>query len=647
MILKLIPALVSVLMLLTGCAQLDSQRAFSKDHLIISPDGKIVVQVFSTEKGALNYNIRYQESLVLLNSDLGLMLQGDAFLSELVIQDVSESRLVQDDYSLLHGKQRDIHYAANERVFSVRNGRQNAMEVIFRVADDGVAFKYRILGKGHEPLHFVEERTQFVFPRGSRAWLQPVAIAQTGYANTNPSYEENYLMDIAADSAPVSTAGWVFPALFRTGETWVAITEAGMDGSFHASRLKTDATAGSYSIGLPMEAEVFTGRRLLAAGTSELETPWRIIAIGGLADLVESTLGTDLADPAIKPMDFVKPGFVAWSWAMLKDDATRYDTQREFIDYAAQMHWPYVLIDALWDTQIGKQRIAELADYAASKDVGLILWYNSAGDWNTTPQTPKNALIDRRIRLQEFAWLKEIGIKGLKVDFFAGDGQSMMAYYQDLARDAADFDLMLNFHGSSLPRGLHRTYPNLLTMEAVKGFEFITFSQDAADAAPSHMAMLPFTRNLFDPMDFTPTVFSKIEGIDRRTTDGYELALSVLFLSGWQHIVEIPSGMAAVPAYVKNILSELPVSWDETRFVDGYPGKYAAIARRKGSQWYVAGINGENKIASMSLDLAFISGVGEVITDGAGTDQLTKYSINPARNVQINVKPLGGFLMKF
>jgi alpha-glucosidase len=648
MIIKFVLTIVTTLTLLAGCAQLNSKDSFSKHTSIKSPDGKITAEVFLSEKGVLSYNIRHQESLVLLNSDLGLVLQKNSFSMGLTIQDVSESRLIQDNYSLLHGKQCDIVYRANERVYRIQNDSQNEMEVVFRVSDDGVGFKYRVLAKDAEPLRFVEEKTQFVFPTGSRAWLQPVAIAQTGYANTNPSYEENYYMDIATEAPPASAAGWVFPALFRTGETWVAITEAGMDGSFHASRLKTDSADSSYSIELPMAAEVSTGGSLLAIASPNLETPWRIIAIGSLADLVESTLGTDLADPAIRSMDFVKPGFVAWSWAMLKDDATRYDTQREFIDYAAQMHWPYVLIDALWDTQIGKQKIAELAVYAASKDVGLILWYNSAGDWNTTPQTPKSVLIDRQSRLKEFAWLKQTGIKGLKVDFFAGDGQSMMAYYNALARDAADFDLMLNYHGSSLPRGLHRTYPNLMTMEAVRGFEFITFAQETADAAPSHMAMLPFARNLFDPMDFTPTAFSKIDGIERRTTDAYELALSVLFLSGWQHIVEIPSGMAAVPVYVKNILSQLPVSWDETRFVDGYPGKYAVIARRKGTRWYVAGINGENKTTNFALNLDFITvATGEVITDAGDSDQFIIYPVEPGQKTQVKLKPFGGFLMKF
>ncbi|HMW72986.1 MAG TPA: glycoside hydrolase family 97 catalytic domain-containing protein, partial [Cellvibrionaceae bacterium] len=293
-------------------------------------------------------------------------------------------------------------------------------------------------------------------------------------------------------------------------------------------------------------------------------------------------------------------------------------------------------------------QMAQLAQYAASKGVGLILWYNSSGAWNTTPQTPKNILIDRSRRLEEFAWLQRIGIKGLKVDFFAGDGQSMLAYYTQLAEDAAQFNLMLNYHGATLPRGLQRTYPNILTMEAVKGLEFITFSQAAADAAPSHMAMLPFARNLFDPMDFTPTVLSSIPGINRRTRVGFELAVSVLFLSGWQHIAETPAGMAKVPHYVKNILRDLPVSWDETRFVDGFPGRYAVIARRKGNQWYVAAINGQPNSIDLNLNLDFVGNQkGELIGDGMQSNQFDRRIIKPGQAVSLALKPFGGFLIKY
>ncbi len=616
---------------------------------LASPDGRIQVELTLSNLGSLNYSVRRQGQIVVAPSSLGLVLKNNEFVEGLSLLQVTDTQPVQERYTLGHGKKRVVYTNGVERIIRLGNKEHNQLEVIFRVFNDGLGFKYRAAAQAGTTQQFINELTSFTLAPNARAWLQPVAPAQTGYANTNPSYEEYYQMDIPADGMPVSVAGWVFPALFRTQDTWLAISEAGMDGQFHASRLTTDSTApGRYLIGQPSAPEVFTGGALLAPAANIIETPWRIIAMGSLKELVESTLGTDFALPARGNMEFVRPGLVAWSWALLKDEGTGFKTQRAFIDYAAQMHWPYVLIDALWDTQIGKPRMEQLAQYAASKGVGLILWYNSSGAWNTTPQTPKDILIDRPRRLEEFAWLQRIGIKGLKVDFFAGDGQSMLAYYTQLAEDAAQYNLMLNYHGATLPRGLQRTYPNILTMEAVKGLEFITFSQAAADAAPSHMAMLPFARNLFDPMDFTPTVFSAIPGITRRTSVGFELAVSVLFLSGWQHIADIPQGMAAIPPYVRAILRDLPVSWDESRFIDGYPGRYAVIARRQGNQWYIAGINAESKPLSLNLNLDFMGGKkGELISDGTLKNSFDRRSITSGEPLAISLKPFGGFLIKY
>lgn len=615
---------------------------------VTSPNGDIQADVF-VENGALKYSIKHKGQTVLRPSKLGLSLEGDNFTSNLSLTQTSDVGTVEQTYRLRHGKQSSVTYIANEKRYSVINSNQQRMEVVFRASDDGVAFRYRILDDADNYVTFQDEITSFAFPSGAKAWLQPIAIAETGYEGTNPSYEEGYQMDIpVGTSAPSSSRGWVFPALFRVGETWVAITEAAMDGTFHASRLEAASPGGEYAIGLPTAPEVAAGGDLLAQGPLPFESPWRVITLGSLGTLVESTLGTDLADPEIAPMDFVEPGFSSWSWAMLGDSATNYDTQRQFIDFAANMKWPYALIDAFWDANIGRQRIAELASYAASKDVGLLLWYNSAGDWNTTPQTPKNIMSDPVRRQQEFAWLKQIGIKGLKIDFFAGDGKSMMEYYNDLAREAADYDLMLNYHGSSLPRGLHRTYPNIMTMEAIRGFEMIKFSQGVADAAPAHMAVTPFTRNLFDPMDFTPTIFSNINGIERSTSNGYELALTVIFLSGWQHIVEVPAGMAAVPEYVRQILGEIPVLWDETRFIEGFPGQYAVIARRKGNTWYVAGINGQNQTRNITMNLDFVSNkTGRIITDGQNSREFTTNQVSATNSTNVSMRPHGGFLLKF
>jgi hypothetical protein len=240
-----------------------------------------------------------------------------------------------------------------------------------------------------------------------------------------------------------------------------------------------------------------------------------------------------------------------------------------------------------------------------------------------------------------------MGVKGVKVDFFGGDGRSMIAYYVGILQDAAQAGLLVNFHGATLPRGWARTWPNLMTTEAVRGLEFTTFTQEDQDKVVRHAAMLPFTRNLFDPMDFTPMVFGDIPKILRATRNGFELAESVLFLSGVQHFAETPEGMATVPPYVKALLQELPRSWDDVKFIDGFPGRYAVIARKSGDAWYVAGINADDSDLPLQLDLSFLKGrEGQIISDGSGERDFTQSAISGTKQA-INIKAHGGFVAVF
>ncbi|MGL6162492.1 glycoside hydrolase family 97 catalytic domain-containing protein [Microbulbifer sp.] len=633
--------LISMLLLLSACGA-------KQQYSLYSPDGSLAVTLELNEAGQPQYRIERNGELVLKPSQLGVVLDGVDLSRGLALESVGEPAAVSENYTMLQGKRRQIAYTAKEQVFNFRNAGGAELQIAFRVSDDGVAFQYRFPGQSDNIKVVEGELTSFAFPAGSKAWLQPVAEAQTGWANTNPSYEEHYQMDIDVGEASPSPAGWIFPALFHTPGGWALISEAGMDGNYHASRLQAESPGGEYRIGYPMDAEVFTDGALMAQSTLPFHSPWRFIAVGELSTLVESTLGTDLAEPAVAEMDWVDPGLVSWSWALLKDPSVNYETQKKFIDYAAEMDWRYTLVDADWDRNIGYERIAELADYAAQKNVRLLLWYNSSGSWNKTEFTPKGALLTREQRRVEFARLQDMGIAGVKIDFFAGDGQSMIAYYRELAQDAADFGLLVNFHGATLPRGLHRTFPNMMTSEAVHGFEMITFMQKSADVAATHMAMLPFTRNAFDPMDFTPTAFSEIPNIERRTSNGFELALPVLFLSGLQHIAETDEGMAAVPEYVRDYMRGVPVSWDESRLVAGYPGKFAVVARRAGDTWYLAGINGEPEERQLTMDLSFIGArTGELISDGETPRSFNRSEVETGSAVSLSLRGLGGFVMTF
>lgn len=621
-----------------------------ENYIINSPDAKISVQFWLTSLGEPVYSISYSGSTILKQSKLGVIRSDGDFSAKLLLDSVSNPRLISDKYTLLHGKRLNCNYNGNKRSFYLKNSGSKKMEIIFQVSNDGVALRYYFPEKTDKPVEIIKELTSYHFDISAKAFLQPCPDSRTGWSFSQPSYEEYYETNIPVGTSSPYQAGWVMPALFNFGKYWISITETAVDTNYCGTRLGQFSPDGEYSVQFPQPQESKSGGAVLPKSVLPWYTPWRIIALSdNLSNLVESTLETDLAIPAKYDVtSWLQPGIASWSWVILKDDSTVYDTQKRFIDFAAKMNWEYCLIDALWDTQIGYEKIKQLADYASTKNVKILLWYNSAGDWNTTTMTPRDKLLTEESRQIEFQKLKNMGIGGIKVDFFGGDGQSMMKYYIEILKDAAKYNLAVNFHGCTFPRGWHRTYPNLVSMEAIKGEEYVTFAQGFADNQPSHCTILPFTRNLFDPMDFTPVNFSGIPNIIRRTTGGFEIALSVLFTSGITHIAETPAGMAAQKDFVKEYMSTLPETWDEVKFIDGFPGKFVVMARRKGDRWYIAGINGENNARTLTLNVPFINkkSKGFIITDSDDKKEFVKKDIDFSKPVTITLNPYGGFVIK-
>lgn len=631
--------------ILAGCSK-------SEPDVLVSPSQHLQVKVFVTGQNTLAYSVERGSQPVILESVLGLQLAAADFTQGVAIESRSSIVSVADDYTMRVGKKSKISYKANEQTFVVSNAQQQKLQIIFRVSNDGIAFRYVVKDPAIAQKQFVKETTSFNVAATAKAWLQPMAVAQTGWSNTNPSYEEHYQSAVSVGTESTLKQGWVFPALFNAADHWLAISETGMDGTWHGSHLQLGEKPGEYTIAPPQTPEVFisgSGEKgaLLANTSGTFESPWRIIALGSLAQLMESTLGTDLAAPAIQvDAHFIKPGHSSWSWAILKDDFTTFDVQKKFIDYAADMHWDYTLIDADWDKKIGYEKLQELVDYAAEKNIGVLVWYNSSGDWNETPYSPKSQLITHEQRVAEFSRLQKIGVKGVKIDFFGGDGQSFMQYYIDILQDAAAHHLSVNFHGATLPRGWQRTYPNLMTMESIKGFEFTTFSQADQDPVAAHVVTALFARNLFDPMDYTPMAFGDIPNIKRVTENSFELAESVLMISGIQHFAEIPEGMATAPEYVKDFLRELPREWDDVKFIDGYPGKFVVLARKAGDAWYIAGINAEAENKILNFDLNFAGDKsGILITSGDTERSFVQQEINSKTPQTITLRPSAGFVM--
>lgn len=618
-----------------------------------SPDGRLKVLVSLNNAGTPEFNTLFKGNLVMEGNRLGLVRDDADFSQNLRLVSASDVEKVEDQYTLLHGKKGTCVYRANRKIFRFRNRDDKELHIIFQLSDDGVAFRYFFPG-GEDGIvkRISDELTSFNFREGTRSWIQPMAEAKSGWNATNPSYEEHYYQNIEVSALSSSKPGWVFPALFQSGQYWISLSETAPGRNYCGGRLMHDSSSTVFIIGFPMDAERMPGGALKPESRLPWYTPWRIVTVSdNLATLVESTLGTDLARPSIlSDISWIKPGRSSWSWVLLKDDSTIARIQNKFIDYASDMGWEYCLIDAFWDSKIGYETLGELCAYAATKNIGILVWYNSAGSWNTTPLTPRDKMLTKESREAEFKKIAALGVKGVKVDFFGGDGQSVMAYYQDIFEDAARYQLLVNCHGSTFPRGWQRTYPNLLTMEAIKGFEFVTFGQENADKQPSHCAVIPFTRNLFDPMDFTPVCFSEVPNIQRRTTNSFELALSVLFLSGIQHYAEVPEGMANVPVEVKQVLQEIPVAWDESRFIDGYPGKYVVVARKSAKNWYIAGINGEQQERTVSIPPRFLGNVEASILLTSGVNsrsfEISRNGVSTERALDISLKPNDGFLLR-
>lgn len=615
---------------------------------ITSPDKKITVQVSVNKEGTIKYSVRYQDVEVLRSSSLGIQTATVDFSKGNNLLGATPVQQVNDSYNIRHGKKKQAIYKANKRTVQFKNSNGKALDIIFQVSNDAVAFRYQYKEGNNFTDNITNELTTFHFPTTAKAWLQPMQVSKTGWEQTNPAYEEHYLQDVPVGTKSPTPAGWIYPALFRSNDVWALITEASLETTDCATRLKAESPDGEYSIGYPDPREIITGKGLLPTFQSIYTSPWRIITVGSLATIIESTAGTDLAKPSvIKNTAFVLPGKASWSWINSKDDFIVYDEQIKYIDFAAKMNWQYCLIDADWDRKIGYEKMKELADHAKTKNVGILLWYNSAGDWNMVKYTPKNLLLTTESRAKEFQRLKEMGIKGVKIDFFAGDGQSVIAYYLDILKDAAKYELLVNFHGATLPRGWTRTYPHLMTTEAVRGFEMITFGQADADKAANHCAMLPFTRNAFDPMDFTPMNLYKLQTkVQRKTTAAFELATSVLFLSGIQHYAESPDGMQQVSEDIQQFLRTLPNTWDEVKFIDGFPGKYVVIARRSANKWYIAGINGDAAAKTIELNLSSFSKKKAIlITEGEGGQLFTEKQINTKKPQTITMPAAGGFVI--
>jgi len=581
------------------CLALVCLTMVTRGQSLVSPDGMTEVTVQLADGGIPQYRVTYQGQEILGWSALGVVTNMGDYTQGLTIGHEMTQKKISESYTLRNIKQSGVHYEATEGVVNYQQGGKSVMDIIFRVSNRDVAFRYRILPKKDTRVCVVErEASSFSFPDGTTTFLCPQSKPMGGFARTSPSYETSYTLD-----EPVGKNGWgegyTFPCLFKTSaDQWALISETGTDGDYVGCRLLNEQ-GGKYRIGFPQRGEMNGAGSTTAALALPGLTPWRTITVGPLANIVETTAAFDLVQPKYKASQEYVYGRGSWSWIIGMDSSCNFDEQKRYIDFSAAMGYQSVLIDAFWDRQIGYDKIAELARYGRQKGVGLFLWYNSNGSWNDAPQTPIGKMNNARIRREEMRWMQQNGIRGIKVDFFGGDKQPMMQLYEDILSDANDFGLLVIFHGCTLPRGWERMYPNYAASEAVLASENLHFGQGACDAEARNACIHPFIRNTVGSMDFGGSALNKRYSADnqrgtfRRTSDVYALATAVLFQSAVQHFALAPNNLTDAPAWAIDFMKQVPTTWDEVKFIDGYPGRYVILARRSGDRWYVVGVNAE------------------------------------------------------
>lgn len=602
-----------ITIIMMAAAQLCAAIAVSAQiHGYVSgPDGITDVYVLTID-GKAYYQVEHQSNPFVSTSRLGMRTNIGDF-SELEFVSMEQSP-VAGSYKMDRSKASDVTYEATKAICTFKNKDGRTLQVEFRVGRYDVAFRYIIPKEGETgSVRIFEELTEFSFndtPEHDylKTYLTPQSHAMIGWKRTKPSYEEYYGIGKPVTAPSEYGHGYTFPCLFQLGGNgWVLVSETGVDGRFCGSRLgeyyetlgNVEGCVGAtYKIEYPMPEENNGNGTVEPAIALPGSTPWRTITLGEtLKPIVETTVAWDFVEPLYEPSRDYQFGKGTWSWIVWQDASIRMEDQKKYIDMASEMGFKYNLVDNWWDTNIGREGIEELVAYARERNVELFLWYSSSGWWNDIEQGPINIMSNPILRKKEMKWMRDLGIKGIKVDFFGGDKQETMAHYESILSDADEYGLMVIFHGCTLPRGWEKMYPNYVGSEAVRASENLVFSQYECDQEAQAACLHPFIRNAVGCMEFGGCFMNErldrtnARGTTRRTTDVFQLATCVLFQNPIQNFALAPNNLEDAPKVCLDFLREVPTTWDETRYIDGLPGEYVVLARRNGDKWYVAAAN--------------------------------------------------------
>jgi alpha-glucosidase len=622
-------------------SQINAQTA-AKEWKVYSPDRSLQINL-ELKDGSLTYKVQSNGAEIIRQSKLGIESTTEKFAGGLSF--VNEiTRKINEIYTLPTGKYHVYRASANQASITLANANKSQVTIDLRAYNDGVAFRYRFPDSA-KTYTLVKELTEFTVPESS-AWMQPY--------DRDPAYENIFKNGIQAGTAAKDSSGWAFPALFHTKDHWLFLAESNTTEDNAAMRLQQNCDNGVYKMAFPLAAEGLKQGSLYPVAKTPFATAWRLIIAGkNVGTIVQSNMVNNLAKPnAIGDISWVKPGRSSWSWWSDHASSRNITTMKRFVDLAAKMKWEYSLVDANWNIPKSGGTIEDLVKYAKQKNVKLTLWYNSGGPHNDVTEQPRDVMFDPITRKQEMKKLHDWGVKAIKVDFFQSDKQSIMQLYHDILKDAAKEEIMVIFHGCTMPRGWARTYPNLLAMEGVRGAENYGWSQSFAMDAAEYNTIFVYTRNVAGSMDYTPVTFSDYKCCPHTTTNTHELALSVVFESGMMHFADSDSSYYSQDNNVKAVLSNVPNTWDDMKFIQGEPGKDAIIARRKGKNWYIAGINGEDKAKDYTIDLSFLNNKqayhGTLFTDGNTPRTIVSKNVVQQKDNKFSVSmmPKGGFVLE-
>lgn len=618
--------------------------SFAQKATVQSPDQRMSVALFSTEDNnaggwyiKASYNNKEKMAEIIPRIDIGLVRSDQDFSTQLTFIKAAKPRLIHEQYTALHGKRTVCSNEANEVIISFENPSKAKLNVIIRAYNDGIAFRYEFPEK-QGTFVVKDELTAYTIPRETSRWMEKWNTANEGFYTS------------MSDSS-IQQQQWCYPALFKLKdeECWFLLHEADVTGTYCGTKLSNINNEGVYKLTFPDQED---GRGLGASQptiTLPWQSPWRVIIAGKLPDIVASTLVDDVSSPSvITHTNWIRPGIASWNYWSSNHGTKDYKIVCEFADLAAAMNWPYTLLDWEWDEMRNGGNLEDALQYIHSKGVKPLMWYNSGGPHTYVNSTPRDRLLTHEKRVAEFAKLKQLGVAGIKVDFFESEKQDMIQYYLDILKDAAASEIMVYFHGCLVPRGWTRTYPNLMTYEAVRGAEWYNNGPGFTTAAPVHNTILPFARNVVGPMDYTPVTFTNSQ-YPHITSYGHELALSIVFESGIQHLADRPEGYLQLPAAAGALLKEVPAAWDDTRLLAGYPGKEVVLARRSGNGWFIGGINAETHEKKEKISFSFLpEGIKyklTLISDGKHDKALaTRYlMVDRSSTVEVEMLRGGGF----